>query len=215
MHTPVAPPAYNPTTVPSATKKHDKYYHEDGNIVIQAGDTLFRVWDGVLRRHAASFPLVDKDGAPNSDEHPLVLHNIASSDFERLLWILYPPVIGQCLATTSTDWTAVLKLSSLFGLVDVRTLAIRELGKLSLDPVEKIALQQTYAIEKNWAGDAFVALCTRGPPLEIEEGKKLGIEMTVLVAGAREKLDKWGRKKPEEVLKIVKEVFDVTVEKAA
>ncbi|KAJ7058092.1 hypothetical protein C8F01DRAFT_1149519 [Mycena amicta] len=208
-----APPAYNlmPSSTSTATRKHDKYYYEDGNLVVQAGDTLFRVWDGIIRRHARGFPVPNPE-KPTSDDNPLVLEAVSSTDFERLLWILYPPVLGQCLASTSADWTAILALSTKFSLSDVRDLAIRELGKLSLDPVEKIALQQTYTIDKKWAADAFVALCTRGPPLEVEEGKKLGIEMTVQVAGAREKLDKWGRKKPEEVKKVVTEVWGVAVE---
>ncbi|KAF7320977.1 hypothetical protein HMN09_00184500 [Mycena chlorophos] len=199
MHTSSEPPAYQSMASAPSTpaKKHDKYYYDDGNLVIRTSDAiLFRLWDE----------------KPSSDENPLVLEDVSSADFERLLWVLFPPILGQCQANSFPDWSAILSLATKFGVSDVRDLAIKELGKLPLEPVDKISLQQTYTIDKKWAADAFVALCTRAPALEVDEGKKLGIEMTVQVAAAREKLDKWGRKKPEEVKKVVTEVWGVAVE---
>ncbi|KAJ7145915.1 hypothetical protein C8R44DRAFT_972864 [Mycena epipterygia] len=220
----------NPEAAPPAPRRHPEYYFTDGNLVIQVSDTLFRLWDGALRRHSTAFPVpvaspqMDNKGgagvengnvAPGTDDaHPLVLEGIESVDFERLLWVIYPPVIGQCLATTPGDWTAILSLATRYAFPAIRTLALRELGALSMedkdmDPVSKIALLAKYDVPRQWAYGAFVALCARPGALELEEGRRLGVEMTVLVAGAREKLDKWGRKKPEEVKKVVAEVFEI------
>ncbi|KAJ7802667.1 hypothetical protein B0H14DRAFT_2464125 [Mycena olivaceomarginata] len=211
------PPPYIPdsTSEPLATRKHDEYYFEDGNLVIQVSGILFRVWDGALRRHSKAFPvapvsLLDKIPDGTDDEHPLVLEGVESTDFERLLWIIYPPVLGQCKATTTQDWTAILDLASRWKFADIRDLAIRELGAFEMEPVEKIELQHRYHIKRQWAYGAYVALCSRPHALDVIEGRQLGIETTVNVAFAREKLDKWGRKKPDEVKKVVAEVFEIS-----
>ncbi|KAJ7605610.1 hypothetical protein DFH06DRAFT_1113028 [Mycena polygramma] len=198
-----------------ASRRHEEYYFEDGNLVIQVSGILFRIWDGTMRRHSKAFPvapvsLLDKvpDGA--DDEHPLVLEGVESADFERLLWIVFPPVLGQCKATTPRDWTAILDLATRWKFADIRELAIRELGTFELDPVEKIELAHRYHLKRQWAYGAYVALCARPHALDIIEGRQLGIETTVNIAFAREKLEKWGRKKPDEVKKVVAEVFEVT-----
>ncbi|KAJ7175736.1 hypothetical protein C8R46DRAFT_1214199 [Mycena filopes] len=215
---PEPPPSYIPaSSEPLATRRHEEYYFEDGNLVIQVSGILFRIWDGSLRRHSKAFPippvsLLDKvanDGT--DDEHPLVLEGVDPADFERLLWIVYPPVLGQCKATTPRDWTAILDLATRWKFLDIRELAIRSLGTAvpDLDPVEKIELAHKYNIKREWAYAAYVALCSRPAALDVIEGRQLGIETTVNVAFAREKLDKWGRKKVEEVKKVVEEVFEI------
>lgn len=56
------------------------------------------MWDGAFRRHSEFFEkesssLIEiekiKDGF--DDEHPLILKDVQGTDFERLLWIIYPP----------------------------------------------------------------------------------------------------------------------------
>lgn len=62
---------------------------------IQAGNTLFKIWDGPLKRHSKFFKEVGPHGA--DDEDPVVLDGVSGSDFEKLLWILYPPWVLQIL----------------------------------------------------------------------------------------------------------------------
>ncbi|KAJ6542589.1 hypothetical protein B0H19DRAFT_303467 [Mycena capillaripes] len=191
---PEPPPYINdlPVSERPATRRHDDYYFEDGNLVIQVSNILFRLWDGALRRHSKAFPSApvslfdDKvpDGA--DDEHPLILEGIESADFERLLWIVYPPVLGQCKATTPRDWTAILDLATRWQFTDIRALAIRELGAFAdIDPVEKIELAHRYRIPPQWAYGAYIALCARPAALDVIEGRQLGIETTVNIAFAR------------------------------
>lgn len=94
-------------------------------------------------------------------------------------------VIGQCKATTTRDWTAILDLATRWKFNDIRDLAIRELASVEIDPVEKIELQQQYGIRRQWAHGAYIALCTRPHALDIIEARQLGIETTVKVAFAR------------------------------
>ncbi|KAJ7827118.1 hypothetical protein B0H14DRAFT_3721576 [Mycena olivaceomarginata] len=140
------PPPYIPgsTSEPLATRKHNEYYFEDGNLIIQS----LLVTAGTSR-HTGNF-------------------------------------------------------------ADIRDLAIRELGAFEMDPVEKIELQHRYHIKRQWAYSAYIALCSCPHALDIIEGRQLGIETTVSVAFAREKLDKWGRKKQDEVKKVVAEIFEIS-----
>lgn len=69
-----------------------------------------------------------------------------------------------------------------------------------------------YKIKRQWAYTSFVELCSRPHALDVIEGRQLGIETTINIAFAREKLEKWGRKKPEEVKKVVHEVFEIREE---
>ena len=72
--------------------------------------------------------------------------------------------------------------------MDVRQVAIKELGALEMDPVHKIVTQMRYDIEREWSLEAFDALCRRSEPLEIDEGERLGVEVLAKVASTREKL---------------------------
>ena len=66
----------------------------------QVQDTLFRVWTTSFRRHSKGFDdllrrqMVLKSGSiPDgaNDEQPLYIEDVKASEFECLLWIIYPP----------------------------------------------------------------------------------------------------------------------------
>lgn len=59
---------------------------------------------------------------------------------------------------------------------------------------------------------AFVTLCSRADGLDVTEGQRLGVEMVIKIALVREKLEKWGRKKPDEVRKAVCEILELELE---
>ncbi|KAG6813760.1 hypothetical protein H0H92_007712 [Tricholoma furcatifolium] len=186
---------------------------------IQVENTLFKIWDGSFRRHSEFFKsapasLLDmgKGDEGSDDEHPLVLDGVQVADFERLLWIVYPAAIGSFKAKTAQDWTSVLDLATRWQFKDIRELSIKELGKFEIDPIEKIELQQKYQVKRQWAWSAFNALCSRPNGLDVVEGRRLGVETIINISAVREKLEKWGRKKPEEVRKAVAEIFELDLE---
>ncbi|THV06192.1 hypothetical protein K435DRAFT_960677 [Dendrothele bispora CBS 962.96] len=214
VSTKVDPPKYE------LPKRHEEYYFEDGNVVIQVECTLFKVWDGPLRRHSKFFDSTnvqeEKPGelqAGADDEHPILVLDVKSEDFERLLWIVYPLVLGQCRAKTVQDWMAILDLCTKWGINDVKSMASRELSSMDLDPIEKIEFQQKNILSAQWAYEAYITVCSRAGPLTVEEGKRLGIEATVKIFTVREGLEKWGRKKPEDVQKAVCDAFKLEVPK--
>ena len=83
-------------------------------------------------------------------------------------------------------WVGILDLAHKWQFDLIYKLAVKKLGRMSIDAVPKILLCQRYGIELDWAMDAFILLCTRESPLSVDEGEKLGATMAVLIAQARE-----------------------------
>ncbi|KAF8886021.1 hypothetical protein BD779DRAFT_1673456 [Infundibulicybe gibba] len=138
----------------------------------QVEDVLFKVWDGPFRRHsdtfckmyslrtrsdleaAAAAGVTDASGY-DTDAGALYIPNVTADDFERLLWILIPPVIGQCKAHTIPDWSAILALSTQWGFHTTRAVALRELEEFDIEPVRKIVLAQRCGAPPRWAAGAM------------------------------------------------------------
>lgn len=76
--------------------RHNEYYFEDGNVILLVESVLFSLHRGVLRRHSELFlTMLSLPQSPSSqeglhDRTPILLPEVKSRDFERLLWILYP-----------------------------------------------------------------------------------------------------------------------------
>ncbi|KAK7002272.1 BTB domain-containing protein [Favolaschia claudopus] len=102
------------TGAPQATRD-EKYYFEDGDLVLRAGTTLFRVHKFLLSRDSSMFkdmfliPAGSESAASaadgSKDETPLAVSDSAES-FRALLWVLYalPPELQAYL---SSDKNAV------------------------------------------------------------------------------------------------------------
>jgi isoprenylcysteine carboxyl methyltransferase (ICMT) family protein YpbQ len=127
--------------------------------------------------------------------------------FSRKKKMIQCSVIGEYRAKTAEEWISILGLACLWSFNDIRDLCIKKLGEIELDPFQKIGLQQKHNINAQWAYSSFITLCSRNEPLNIEEATVLGLEMTVKIAAVREKLEKWGRKKMEDVQKQVCDAF--------
>ena len=80
----------------------------------------------------------------------------------------------------------------------IRALAIRELQKLEVSPVDAIVLSRKYDIAGRWTLAAYAALCQRVDALTLEEAGRLGLETTVRIAQLRERVQRGvpGRSKP-------------------
>ncbi|KAF8627642.1 hypothetical protein AX15_004336 [Amanita polypyramis BW_CC] len=108
-------------------KKHEHYYLQDGNVVIQVEDTLFKLDLSMLHAKSPVFRIIVPPvyGGRTcymgfDDEHPFVLREISATDFERLLWVLYPLNDTKKRPTTVEEWLSILKLSTKFQIDDIR-----------------------------------------------------------------------------------------------
>lgn len=83
-------------------------------------------------------------------------------------------------------WEAILVLAQRWAFKEVEKLCVRELEKLSIPPVDKIHLYQYFKLDKSLLIASYIELTARSEPLDLEEGRKLGIDTSVQVARARE-----------------------------
>jgi hypothetical protein len=88
--------------------------------------------------------------------------------------------------TSTEDWTIILNLAHRWQFPEVKNLVIRELEKLELTDVDRIAIYHKYEIDKNLLIPRYAALCEREEPLTLREGMLLGMETTLMIARARE-----------------------------
>jgi hypothetical protein len=84
------------------------------------------------------------------------------------------------------EWTSILKLAYLWEFNEVKTLALRELERLEIPPLQKIIMYHSYAVDRNLLQEAYIALTIRPGPITIEEGRELGLETALQFARARE-----------------------------
>ncbi|KIM82528.1 hypothetical protein PILCRDRAFT_70836, partial [Piloderma croceum F 1598] len=169
---------------------------------------------------AASPPGEDRVGA--TDSNAFTLENVRSIDFERFLWVFYNPKYSL-YDTTVEEWTSILQLSNEWSFVEVKNLAIRELEKSDIEPIEKVYIYHLYHIDRAFLITSYAAICTRPMPLNLHEGRKLGLETALKVAEARERIravtsEKSGARSPtfadfapDDVDGIVRDVFEIVV----
>jgi hypothetical protein len=70
--------------------------------------------------------------------------------------------------------------------IEVKELAVRGMEGLQIPALQKIALYQTYGVDRNLLQAAFTALTVRDEPIAIEEGRELDLETALQVTLARE-----------------------------
>ncbi len=87
---------------------------------------------------------------------------------------------------TPEDWTTILMLAHRWSFPEVKKLAIRELEKLEMADIQRIHVYQTYDVNRRLLVTRYAALCERLEPLTLEEGIKLGMATSLMIARARE-----------------------------
>ncbi|KAJ2930409.1 hypothetical protein H1R20_g6732, partial [Candolleomyces eurysporus] len=114
------------------------------------------------------------------EEHPIVLEGYRAAHFDALLAVLYPTpddLISGTVKLETEEWIGVLNLSTRWGMKKIRNLAISELSKISLNPVEKVTLGREHHIAK-WFRDGLTELVSEHPIRPLAELKsQLGAEM--------------------------------------
>ncbi|KZS87765.1 hypothetical protein SISNIDRAFT_419059 [Sistotremastrum niveocremeum HHB9708] len=183
--------------------RHVEYYFEDGNLVLLVENHLYNLHRGILTRHSDVFSAMLSVPRPNgepegsSDMNPIRLESIKSPDFEKLLWILYPPIIGQHRPKTLSQWTSILGLSHLWEFRGVFQLALREIEPLASDPVDRILIARRYDVCHDWLLPAYTSLCERSDPITLDEARLLGLDVLARLAQAREAIQRmiWTRRR--------------------
>jgi len=184
-----APPS---TTGQRVARHGGDFYIHGGDAFFSVENTLFRVHRYFFARDSAWFrdklpypPPPGETTKGSSDNLPLILEDISKIDFERFLWVFYNPKYSIYDASID-EWSSILKLAYTWDFIEVKELAIRGLESLGVPALQKVALYQTYDVDRNLLQAAYTALTVRDEPITIEEGRELGLETALQVARARE-----------------------------
>jgi hypothetical protein len=90
--------------------------------------------------------------------------------------------------TSVGAWRSILCLSDKWEMEGVRKLAVKQLGRMALDPAEKVALWRQFHIEVDWVRESIKAVCTREEYITGEYVEKFGPKLTAGIAQARERI---------------------------
>ncbi|KAJ6530033.1 hypothetical protein DFH09DRAFT_1184426 [Mycena vulgaris] len=172
-------------TMPPSPTRDEKYYLEV--ITFQVEDRLFKVPRYHFERNseifASTFMLPTSgeiEGA--SDQNPFELKGISLVDFQRLLEVLYP-LTNSLPSLPKEHWISVLKLSTMWRLLDIRSLAIQALADHQVDTMERIVLARTYHVS-SWLRAGYNSLAKKG--ISSENAKILGWEAAFKISHLRE-----------------------------
>ncbi|KAI5122321.1 hypothetical protein M0805_002488 [Coniferiporia weirii] len=176
------------------TLRHDEYYIPDGDVVLKVEKTPFRVHRYFLVRESPVFrdmlslpPPSNKVLEGASDGNPIHLPQVKATEFAHFLWVFYNPKYSVYDAPLDT-WIAILQLAHRWEFAEVRELVFRELGRMRIPPVTRLALAEKYDAAPGWHAEALAELGTRAEALTFAEGEQLGLRTVVKVAELRENI---------------------------
>lgn len=96
-------------------------------------------------------------------------------------------VYGVYTATLE-EWVAILKFSHEYEFPEVKRLAIRELEHFDIEIAERIALYQEQSVDPIYIAPFYVKLCMRDEGPTDQEAARIGINMSIMIYRARERI---------------------------
>ncbi|KAJ7829589.1 hypothetical protein B0H14DRAFT_1205417 [Mycena olivaceomarginata] len=158
----------------------------DGDLHIIAEDREYCIHRYFFERESLKFRALLTSPSPGQDKQgsshltAIKLHNATAKDFEKFLWVFYNPKYSLYDATVA-EWSCILHFAYDWQFAEVVKLAIRELEKMTMSVVERIALYQQHSVSEDLLIPHYAALCTRGYPLDFAESNQLGMATVVLI----------------------------------
>ncbi|KZO92664.1 hypothetical protein CALVIDRAFT_540747 [Calocera viscosa TUFC12733] len=172
------------------SKRHDKYYWEDGNVVFLVDGTFFKVHRYLFEQSEvfrAMFSLPPPKARPvegSSDSNPVRLDGVSGVAFEQLLWYMYPGFHGEVTAIPADGWLHILDLATMYDFELIRSSAINVLSRCP-DPMFRLTVAERFHVD-DWRLGCYAELCMRPAFLTEAEMRQLGPETTRRLASARE-----------------------------
>jgi len=184
----------SPISSHTTSTYHELYYLEDG-LIIEVERTLFKVPRYMLCRKSSILseilaPCQYRYGPGSSNLNPIRLGDVTVDAFTCILSLLYPMTTPGDMPVyeswSESKWVAVLSLATLWDMQNIRNFAIEQLSS-SCAAISKIRLGKEYAIHR-WVREGYLDLCLRRERLSLTDAENLGLEQTLLVAAARERI---------------------------
>ncbi|KAF5330989.1 hypothetical protein D9619_005208 [Psilocybe cf. subviscida] len=184
------------TSAGKAKIEYDPDYFIETSFVVE--NTLFRVPTYMLINGSQLFGSIFRLPQPMSDDgsieglsasNPIVISaklNIKRDEFRAFVKALYPQSFSANLHLSKIEWIAVLKLSTIWYFLDVRSVAIAELergGELSY--VDKIVLGRTNWIS-SWVTEGLIGIYQRDETVSDEHTIQIDYMTAVKLLRIRE-----------------------------
>ncbi|KAK0486261.1 hypothetical protein IW261DRAFT_1549125 [Armillaria novae-zelandiae] len=175
-------------------RRHETYYIKGGDVYFLVDECMFRVHRFFFERESSKFrqmfsaptsPGKEAEGSSPSTAFKLV--DITAEDFAQFVWIFYNPRHSLYDACTAV-WVNILRLAYDWSFPEVKALALRELERKTIILVDRIILYQECKVDPSLLVPLYGKLCARDEPLTTEESVRLGVETTVRIFRARERL---------------------------
>ncbi|TEB38067.1 hypothetical protein FA13DRAFT_1785902 [Coprinellus micaceus] len=164
-------------TFKSMIRSRDAYSESQSTAGVEDSDhfsTLFDLENKLGQEYGLDDPHLDA----------VKLEDVAVSDFQTFLNVLYPRDLGARPDLTQAQWMTILVLATRWRFRDVRKRSIKELKNFS-SLSEKLRLAEELTVP-SWCIEVYVELVQRGGPLLLAEAEQLGMVKTLALYSMRE-----------------------------
>ncbi|KAI5834561.1 hypothetical protein K523DRAFT_347903 [Schizophyllum commune Tattone D] len=190
----------------SRVSRSQDFYREDGDFVIHARDTLFRLHGYHLKRAMTFFDDVLALASTNpfapgaTDGNPYVLLGVEAMDFQALVWFFYEspytwidiPIVD---AARVFLWESVLICAEQLQMTQITKVVCFALDCAhALSDARKIWLCARHHLGNHWVSAELERLISRKERLTYEETDSLGPQITMAIHSARQTLSNFPRK---------------------
>ncbi|KIY69778.1 hypothetical protein CYLTODRAFT_212527 [Cylindrobasidium torrendii FP15055 ss-10] len=205
-------------------KRSSDFFLRGGDLFFLVGDVYYKVNSVFFERESPIFAALvknwdipDAQAKGASLSTALILENVSVTQFERFLWVFYNRQFSPYDAPLDA-WKDILDLAHRWEFGEVKKLAVRQLHSIrGIHPVDRIVLYKDYDVDEEYIIPLYAKLIVRDEPLSQRESQKLGVDTTVLIFQARERLrtqEQDGLKSPlptdvndAEVMRVVAQLF--------
>ncbi|KAH7096687.1 hypothetical protein BKA62DRAFT_644122 [Auriculariales sp. MPI-PUGE-AT-0066] len=140
--------------------RHTTLWKDDGSIVVQVGETLFKLHRSVLSAESKVFSGMFDAVAPDTDgteEKPLVLEQVSATVFANLITIIYTVWVEKDSALSTEEYMDVLRLAHKLHFFNVHRVVLDLLpSRLTIEQRLHLAMSHTGVDE--WGAAAFEQL---------------------------------------------------------
>ncbi|KAF9078461.1 hypothetical protein BDP27DRAFT_1412446 [Rhodocollybia butyracea] len=180
-------PSINTKIAPGSLFTEYYFDHPMPVVLISVQGRLFKVLRYFLERDSEFLRGV-LSTMQEAQTRPLEIEGVSIREFKSLLDFFYRGMYRSSAdAVPVSEWIDLLAAASVLKFEKAKEHAINAIDKASEGPdaVEMIFLAEKYGIER-WLRPAYISLCKRKEPLQLNEAETIGMEKTVKLIQARE-----------------------------
>ncbi|TFK71236.1 hypothetical protein BDN72DRAFT_877297 [Pluteus cervinus] len=168
-------------------KPHGEFFFQNDFVVLRVESTLFNLPTFMLSQHSTKFErLLLSRASSEVNVETIQLKDTKALDFERLLTVLFPSVLGQSRLSTVEEWTSVLSVAHNWEFSAIKKLAIDRLEPIA-SAVDRVVLGQEYDLP-DWTSAGYMELCRRENPISKAEGHRIGFDASIDISSIRHHL---------------------------